>query len=57
MALYDGTTNIVKFNAEGERIKLVKNSGLVYPRCIACDDEDNIYCGNEHSYKILTCSS
>jgi len=38
------TTDILKYDAEGKRVVLVKKSGLVMPRCIACDDEDNIYC-------------
>ena len=50
-----GTTNIVKYDTKGKRVDLVKKSGLVTPICIACDDEDNIYCVDEHSNKILTC--
>ena len=57
VALFEGSTNIVKFDAEGKRVDLVEKSGLVYPRCIACDDEDNIYCIDEDSDKILTCNS
>ena len=48
-------TNIVKYDAEGKRVDLVEKSGLVLPRCIACDDEDNIYCVDRSSNKILTC--
>ena len=55
MALFGGTTNIVKYDAEGKRVDLVEKSGLVSSRCIACDDEDNIYCADEKSNKILTC--
>ena len=55
MALSEGTTNVVRYDAEGKRVDLVKKSGIVYPRCIACDDEDNIYCIDEDSNKILTC--
>ena len=55
VSLRDGTTNIVKYDAEGKRVDLVEKSGLVCPRCIACDDEDNIYCVDEQSNKILTC--
>ena len=55
VALFDATTNIVKYDAEGKRIDLVEKRGRVKPRCIACDDEDNIYCGDEVSNKILTC--
>ena len=45
----------MKYDAEGKRIDLVEKSGLVKPCCIACDDEDNIYCIDEASNKILTC--
>ena len=55
VALFESTTNIVKYDAEGKRVDLVEKSGLVHPRCIACDDEDNIYCIDEDSNKILTC--
>ena len=55
VALFESTTNIVKYDAEGKRVDLVEKSGLVHPRCIACDDEDNIYCVDENSNKILTC--
>ena len=55
VALFEGITNIVKYDAEGNRVDLVEKSGLVKPRCIACDDEDNIYCIDEESNKILTC--
>ena len=54
VALYEGSANIVKFNAEGKRVVLVEKIGLVHPCCIACDDEDNIYCVDEGSSKILT---
>ena len=57
VALCQGNTNIVKYDAEGKRVDLVEKSGLVNPRCIACDDEDNIYCVDECSNKILTCDS
>ena len=56
VALLEGSTNIVKF-AEEKKFNLVKKSGLVGPRCIACDDEDNIYCIDQESNKILTCDS
>ena len=55
VALFAGTTNIVKYDAEGKRLDLVEKSGLVKPCCIACDDEDNIYCIDQVSNKILTC--
>ena len=57
VALRDGTTDIVKYDAEGKRVDLVEKSGLVHPCCIACDEEDNIYCIDEDSNKILTCDS
>ena len=57
VALYKGSINIVKYDDEGKRVDLVENSGLVHPRCIACDDEGNIYCGDDSSNKILTCDS
>ena len=56
VALYSGPTNIVKLSADGKRVDLVEKSDLVLPRCIACDDEDNIYCIDEGSNKILTCN-
>ena len=55
VALRNGTTNIVKYDADGKRVDLVEKCGLVHPRCIACDDEDNIYCNDIDSNKILTC--
>ena len=57
VSLYEGSTNIVKYDAEGKRVDLVEKSGLVKPRGIACDDEDNIYCIDEDSNKILTCDA
>ena len=47
---------LVKFNTEG-KIVVVNNSDLTTPRCVACDDEDNIYCVDRMSDKILTCTS
>ena len=55
VVLSDSSTNIVKYDAEGKKVDLVEKSGLVKPRCIACDDEDNIYCVDEGSNKIMTC--
>ena len=55
VTLSEGTTHIVKFNTEGKRVDLAEKSGLLKPRCIACDDEDNIYCIDQNSNKILTC--
>ena len=57
VALFQGDTNIVKYDAEGKRVDLVEKSGLVKPRSVACDDEDNIYCIDEVSNKIVTCDS
>ena len=57
VALHDGTPNIVKYDAEGKRVDLVKKNCLVMPCCIACDEIDNIYCGDGDSNKILRCDS
>ena len=56
VALSKGTI-IVKYDAEGKRVDLVEKSDLVHPCCIACDDEDNIYCVDKCSNKIMTCDS
>ena len=55
VALCDDATNIVKYDTDGKRVDLVEKSGLVKPRCIACDDEDNVYCIDQYSNKIMTC--
>ena len=55
VALREGSNNIVKYDVEGRRIDLVEKSGLVKPRCIACDNVDVIYCLDRDSNKILTC--
>ena len=55
VALRDGAINIVKYDAEGKRVDLVEKSSLVHPRCLKCDDEDNIYCVDQGGNKILTC--
>ena len=55
VALRHDTTNIVKYDADGKRVDLVEKCGLVHPWCIACDEEDNIYCNDTDSNKILTC--
>ena len=55
VALRKGTTNIVKYDTEGKRVDLVEKIDIVQPCCIACDYEDNIYCVDEDSNKILTC--
>ena len=55
VSLFKGNTNIIKFDTEGKRVDLVKDSSLVQPHCIACDDEDNIFCIDNFSSMILTC--
>ena len=55
VTLSEGTTNIVKYDSNGKRFNLVKKSSLVSPRCIACDDENEIYCVDQNSNMILTC--
>ena len=57
VALYQGSTKIVKYNAEGKKVNLGEKSSLKKPRAIACDDEDNIYCVDEDSNRILTCDA
>ena len=47
--------NIIKFDANGQRHKLVAQNELNASRSIAVDDEDNIYCIDETNNKILTC--
>ena len=47
--------NIMKFDANGKNEKLVTQKELTKLRCIAVDDEDNIYCINLKDNKILTC--
>ena len=47
--------NIIKFDTEGNRRTLVKQGRLNTLRKIAVDDEDNIYCIEEASNKILRC--
>ena len=48
---------LVKFNTEGKRAVIVNISDLTMPRCVACDGEDNVYCIDQMSAKILTCTS
>ena len=55
VSLCDGAIDIVKYDTEGKRVDLVKKSGLAYPNGLACDDEDNIYCIDQSSNKLLTC--
>ena len=52
---HGGHASIVKYDTEGKKVDLVKKINLTRPRSIACDDEDNIYCIDESSNKILTC--
>ena len=47
--------NIIKFDVNGQRHQLVAQNKLKALRCIAVDDEDNIYCIDDSSNKILTC--
>ena len=47
--------NIIKFDANGQRHELVVQNELKALRCIAVDDEDNIYCIDDNNNKILTC--
>ena len=47
--------SIIKFDINGKREKLVTQNKVKEIRCIAVDDEDNIYCIDEVSNKILTC--
>ena len=47
--------NIIKFDANGQRHKLVAQNELDALFCIAVDDKDNICCIDQVSNKILTC--
>ena len=47
--------NIIKFDVNGKREKLVTQNELNLLSGIAVDDEDNIYCIDGDSNKILTC--
>ena len=47
--------NIVKFDTEGNRRILVEQNRVIKLRKIAVDGEDNIYCIEETSNKILRC--
>ena len=49
------TGNIIKFDANGQRHKLVAQKELTALFCIATDDEDNIYCIDQANNKIITC--
>ena len=45
--------SIIKFDVNGKKEKLVTKTELQALRCIAVDDEDNIYCIDGDSNKIL----
>ena len=47
--------SIIKFDVNGKREKLVTQKELSTLNGIAVDDEDNIYCIDGYSNKILTC--
>ena len=47
--------NIIKFDTEGNRRTLVEQNRVSYLRKIAVDDEDNIYCIDRNSNRILRC--
>ena len=47
--------NIIKFDAEGNRRTLVEQNRLNTLRKVAVDDEDNIYCIDSGSNRILRC--
>ena len=47
--------NIIKFNTKGNRRTIVKQGRVKQLRKIAVDDEDNIYCIEEKSNRILRC--
>ena len=48
------TGSIIKFDVNGRRHKLVAQNDLKALRCIAVDDEDNIYCIDTSNNNILT---
>ena len=47
--------NIIKFDAEGNRRTLVEQNRVNTLRKVAMDDEDNIYCIDNVSNRILRC--
>ena len=47
--------SIIKFDVNGKKEKLVTRKELTTLGCPAVDDEDNIYCIDKASNKILTC--
>ena len=55
LAIEESSGSIIKFDVNGKREKFVTRKELKALRGIAVDDEDNIYCIDENSNKILTC--
>ena len=55
LAIEQSSGSIIKFDVNGKREKLVTRKELKALCCTAVDDEDNIYCIDEDSNKILTC--
>ena len=49
--------NIVKFDSNGKKEKLIAQNELTSLRCIQLDDEENIYCIDRDNNKILTCDT
>ena len=47
--------NIIKFDSNGKKERLVAQNELTALRCIQLDDEDNMYCIDQENNKILTC--
>ena len=56
VAEYDG--DIVKLESKGKKSELVKhsNSKLTYLKGLSTDDEDNIYCTDELTNKVMKCN-
>ena len=57
VSMLDGTADIIKCDAKGTISGLVEKGSLSHPGSMACDDEDNIYCIDEDSEKVLKCKS
>ena len=55
LAIERSSGSIIKFDVNGKREKLITQNEVKRLHCIAVDDEDNIYCIDEQSNKILTC--
>ena len=55
LAIEQSSGSIIKFDDNGKREKLITQNELKALQCIAVDDEDNIYCIDGDSNKILTC--